>query len=143
MDGLVKSVKDDIEKTTPHRARVIIHPLNPLVADRSLINQVMVNLLSNAIKYSSGAESPVVEVKSYKEDGEVVYEVKDNGAGFNNLYVDKLFGVFQRLHSNEEFEGTGVGLALVKRIITKHGGKVWANGEVNKGATFYFSLPEN
>jgi len=143
MDGLVKSVKDDIEKSTPHRARVIIHPLNPLVADRSLINQVMVNLLSNAIKYSSGAESPVVEIKSYKEDGEVVYEVKDNGAGFNNLYVDKLFGVFQRLHSNEEFEGTGVGLALVKRIITKHGGRVWANGEVNKGATFYFSLPEN
>ncbi len=143
MNGLVKSVKDDIEKTTPHRARIIIHPLNPLVADRSLINQVMVNLLSNAIKYSSGAESPVVEIKSYKEDGEVVYEVKDNGAGFNNLYVNKLFGVFQRLHSNEEFEGTGVGLALVKRIITKHGGRVWANGEVNKGATFYFGLPDN
>ena len=111
--------------------------------DAKLIRQIVRNLLSNAIKYSSGAESPVVEIKSYKEDGEVVYEVKDNGAGFNNLYVDKLFGVFQRLHSNEEFEGTGVGLALVKRIITKHGGKVWANGEVNKGATFYFSLPEN
>jgi len=141
MSELAESVVSDLNKNTPHNARIIIQPLHTVFADRSLLSQVFVNLLSNAIKYSSVAQEPVIEVHSYTEGPDVVVEVKDNGAGFDNQYVNKLFGVFQRLHSSEEFEGTGVGLALVKRIITKHGGRVWAYGELNKGASFFFSLP--
>jgi len=142
MTELTEEALADINKNTTHKAEVIIHPLHRVAADRALLNQVMANLLSNAIKYSTNTEMPVVEVKSYKQNNNIVFTVSDNGAGFDNKYVNKLFGVFQRLHSSEEFEGTGVGLALIKRIITKHGGEVWASGEVNKGAIFYFSLPE-
>jgi light-regulated signal transduction histidine kinase (bacteriophytochrome) len=102
----------------------------------------LINLLSNAIKYSSKRESPGIEIGSVDEEKRTVYHVKDNGTGFDMAYSDKLFGVFQRLHSQEEFEGSGVGLALVKRIIKKHNGEVWAEGLENGGATFYFSLPK-
>ncbi len=109
--------------------------------DTALIHQVWMNLLSNAIKFSSKKDRAVIEVGTRKSEHENIYYVRDNGAGFDIQYVDKLFGVFQRLHSESEFDGTGVGLAIVKRIVQRHGGRVWAEGEINKGATFYFALP--
>jgi len=123
--------------------RFEINELQSASGDFVAIKQVWVNLISNAVKFSSLTKDPIVEIGSAKKEGEVVYFIKDNGAGFDMRYSNKLFGVFQRLHSNTKFEGTGVGLAIVHRIITKHGGKVWAEGKVNEGATFYFSLPQN
>ncbi|MEI7832885.1 MAG: PAS domain S-box protein [bacterium] len=110
--------------------------------DVATVREVLVNLLANAIKFTSTRKQAVVEVSGYVEAGEVVYAVKDNGVGFDMIFVNKLFGVFQRLHGTEEFEGTGIGLALVQRIILRHGGRVWAEGTVNEGATFYFTLPQ-
>ena len=108
-----------------------------------MMRQVFVNLLSNAIKFSRGKQTPKIQVGATVKDDETVYFVKDNGAGFNMQFADKLFGVFQRLHSTTEFEGTGIGLAIVKRIITRHGGRVWAEGKINEGATIYFALPKD
>lgn len=120
---------------------VHIHPLRAAVCDSSLIKHVWANLLSNAVKYSRKKDNPQIEVGSYETDTTIVYYVKDNGAGFDMKFAAKLFGVFVRLHNRSEFEGTGVGLAIVNRIISKHGGKVWASGKVDEGAVFYFSLP--
>jgi signal transduction histidine kinase len=116
-------------------------PLPPTEGDPALIRQVFVNLLSNAAKYSRPRSQSVIEVNGYRENGDCVYYVKDNGVGFDMTYAKKLFGVFQRLHSVEEFEGTGVGLAIVQRIVHRHGGRVWADAKLNEGATFFFSLP--
>ncbi|HWF19525.1 MAG TPA: ATP-binding protein [Verrucomicrobiae bacterium] len=118
-----------------------IGELPAVQGDPGLLRQVFVNLLSNAVKYSRMSEISVVEIGEMAVDGEKAIFVRDNGVGFNMKYASKLFGVFQRLHRVEEFEGTGVGLATVARIINKHGGKIWAEAEVNKGAKFYFILP--
>jgi signal transduction histidine kinase len=118
-----------------------LHDIPDSFGDPSLVRQVFLNLIGNAIKFSSLKAKPVIEVDCYATDTENVYSVKDNGAGFDMTYSNKLFGVFQRLHTTSEFEGTGVGLAIVQRIILRMKGRVWAEGIVDKGATFYFSLP--
>ena len=112
-----------------------------VTCDVVLMRQVLSNLISNAVKYSSTRDKPVVEVGSFRSDAEIVYYVKDNGVGFDPKFADKLFRVFQRLHNAKEFEGTGVGLAIVHRIISRFNGRVWAEAAVNEGATLYFSLP--
>lgn len=140
MTALAKATVKDITKNKGHFATITIHHLHDIMADKSLIACVWVNLLSNAIKYSAKKENPTIDISSKVENNEVIYCVKDNGAGFEMEYIDKLFGVFQRLHTADEFEGTGVGLATAQRIIHKHGGRIWAEAEVGKGATFYFSL---
>lgn len=119
----------------------IIGDLPVVKGDVNTIRQVWVNLISNAIKYSTNEKQPQIEIVSFSHEGQTAFFVKDNGVGFDKKYMDKLFKVFQRLHSSEEFEGTGVGLAIIEKIISKHGGKVWAEAEINRGASFYFSLP--
>ena len=141
MTALAELSLSEINSAVDHHAEVKIHSLHAANADPVMLKQVIINLLSNAVKYSSKTEKPFIEITSHVEDDEIVYSISDNGVGFNNEYVGKLFGVFQRLHLQSEFEGTGVGLALVKRIVNKHGGRIWASGEVNSGATFSFSLP--
>lgn len=141
MQELTENVLNDIGKSQHYNAQISIGPLQPLEADYSLMSQVMLNLISNAIKYSSQKEQPQISITSELQPHEIIFCVRDNGAGFDMQYADKLFGVFQRLHTSDEFEGTGVGLAIVQRIVSKHGGRVWAEGKPNKGAAFYFSIP--
>jgi len=111
------------------------------IGDHHLLRQVFVNLLSNAFKYTRDREKPSVEIGCRRQDGEDVFFIRDNGAGFDMQYADKLFGVFQRLHRADQFEGTGVGLSIVQRILQRHGGRIWAEAEVDKGATFSFTIP--
>ena len=140
--NLVQGITREINIQLAHRAKIEIKELHNACVDRSLMSQVWVNLISNAIKYSSKKETPVIEIGSHELDDDIVYYVKDNGAGFDMRYAEKLFKVFQRLHGHEDFEGTGIGLAIVNRIVNKHGGRVWAEAAVNEGATFYFSIPK-
>jgi len=142
MEGMVRSVFEELEQGIQGRkVRLVLHPLPPARGDRAMIRQVMTNLLSNAIKFTSRHPEATIEVEGTAQGDEHVYTVRDDGAGFDPRYADKLFGVFQRLHSLSEFEGTGVGLAIVQRIVQRHGGRVWAQGEPDKGATFTFTLP--
>src|ERR1051325_344549 len=140
MNSLAESSLTDLNLVSSKAAKIRIHKLHTVTADPALMKHVVTNLLSNAIKYSSKKENPVIEIASKQENGSFIFSVKDNGVGFDMEFADKLFGVFQRLHSDEEFEGTGVGLAIVQRIVLRHGGKVWAEGKENEGAIFYFSL---
>jgi light-regulated signal transduction histidine kinase (bacteriophytochrome) len=121
-----------------------IYEMPPVKCDQRLIWQVWQNLIGNALKYSSKSDVKKIEIGTAESEDEniFVFYVKDYGAGFDSKHVNKLFGVFQRLHKEDEFEGTGVGLAISKRIIFRHGGRVWAKGEVGKGAVFYFTLPK-
>ena len=143
MDKLVREVWDEIQALHQERELEIkLTKLLPGFGDRALIRQVLFNLLSNAAKFTKNRKPSIIEMSCYSENGNVVYCLKDNGVGFDMAYYDKLFGVFQRLHSNEEYEGTGVGLAIVQRVVQRHGGRVWAEGNVGKGAVFYFTLPQ-
>lgn len=119
-----------------------INSLHEILGDILLIGQVWTNLISNAVKYTGKTVKPRIEIGSYQATNETVFYIKDNGAGFNMKYADKLFGVFQRLHKQSDFDGIGIGLANINRIISRHGGRCWAEGEIDKGATFYFSLPD-
>lgn len=118
-----------------------IEPLPEIYGDHNLLYQVWVNLLDNAIKYTRNKDKTIIKIGYRIEAGEYIFFIQDNGVGFDMHYTQKLFGVFQRMHSSAEFEGTGIGLANVRRIISRHGGRTWADAEVDKGATFYFSLP--
>lgn len=139
---LVQSVISDLKQLEPDRDTVFeINDLDFATGDRNMLRQVYINLISNALKYSSKKKKSIISIGCMKDTNSCTYYIKDNGAGFDMMYYDKLFGVFQRLHSSNEFEGTGVGLAIVQKIIVKHGGKVWAEGQVGEGASFYFSLP--
>ncbi|MBB2144302.1 GHKL domain-containing protein [Pedobacter sp. LMG 31464] len=141
MVNLVNSVIEEMlledDENIPQFKIDVLPPAN---GDKSLIKQVWINLISNAIKYSKHKEKTNIEIGAYKKDNLVVYYVKDEGAGFDMQYYDKLFGVFQRLHSQEEFEGTGIGLAIVQKIVNRHNGTVWAESKVNEGTCFSFSL---
>ncbi|MCX6280222.1 MAG: response regulator [Bacteroidetes bacterium] len=142
MKALAMSVFQELSVAkTQSSLNIKIDTLYPVPGDLSMLRQVWFNLLDNAIKFSSRKQKQEISVTSHSEGNMIVFCIKDNGAGFDMLYVDKLFGVFQRLHSVKEYEGTGVGLAIVQRIIHKHGGRVWGTGVVDEGATFCFSLP--
>jgi light-regulated signal transduction histidine kinase (bacteriophytochrome) len=142
MEELVSAVVEELRTTAANdRRQLHIQRLPPARGDPAMIRQVLVNLLSNAIKFSRHKETPVIELSARVDATHNLYCLKDNGAGFDMRYADKLFGVFQRLHSEREFEGTGVGLAIVQRIIQRHGGQVWAEAKIGEGATFYFTLP--
>lgn len=142
MTAMTREIFDEQLATVPGRTiELRLSELPPAEGDPAMIRQVLVNLLSNAVKFTAPKAEAVIEVSGIAKETENVYCVKDNGAGFDMQYVDKLFGVFQRLHSAEEFEGTGIGLAIVKRVVVRHGGRVWAEGKVGEGASLYFTLP--
>jgi PAS domain S-box-containing protein len=140
---MARQVFKPLQAQEPDRdLRLVVQDLPLAWGEPSLLNQVMMNLLGNAIKYTRPVKTAVIEVAGQTEGRETVYSVKDNGIGFDARYAHKLFGVFQRLHSGTEYEGTGVGLAIVQRIIHRHGGRIWAEGKEGEGATFYFALPQ-
>jgi signal transduction histidine kinase len=135
-------LRDLFKEADRSRLEVSVAELPDCEGDASLLTQVFVNLLSNAVKFSRHREKARIEVGCHQHGQEQVYFVRDNGAGFDMQYAEKLFGVFQRFHRSDEFEGTGVGLSIVQRIIHRHGGRIWAEAHVNKGATFYFTIPQ-
>ena len=141
-EALVRSVWDELQPLRAGReVSLSLASLPPVHGDATLLRQALTNLLANAIKFTSIRQLALIEVFAAPSGDDWVFCVKDNGAGFDQAYADKLFGVFQRLHGTEEFEGTGVGLAIVNNIVARHGGRTWAEGRVDQGASFYFSLP--
>ena len=140
MNKLFSKVWNDFMLDKPHHAVIELAALPSIWADSSMMEQVIVNLLGNSIKYSSKKEKPCIQVGCYENPAGITFFIRDNGAGFDMKNYDRLFGAFQRLHNMSEFEGTGVGLTLVKRIIEKHEGRVWAESQVNEGSVFYFTL---
>jgi light-regulated signal transduction histidine kinase (bacteriophytochrome) len=144
MDELVNEVQQEMKRDTEGRhIEWKVEPLPQVLSDRPMLKQVWVNLLSNAIKYTRQRPKAEIHVGGRNHDTEFEFWVRDNGAGFDMQYARKLFGVFERLHQPEEFEGTGIGLANVRRIITRHGGRTWAEGKVGEGAIFHFTLPKS
>jgi light-regulated signal transduction histidine kinase (bacteriophytochrome) len=144
LSDLVRETLDHLQTETQSRDIVWdIQPLPTVSADRAMLGLVLINLISNAVKFTGTRAQAKIEIGCAPDDkGESVIFIRDNGVGFDPTYIHKLFGVFQRLHSSDEFEGTGIGLANVQRIIQRHGGRTWAEGAVDGGATFYFSLPQ-
>jgi two-component system sensor kinase len=143
MEDLAKSAFDEVQAAYGERQVFIeIQALPPAFGDRNMIRQVFYNLISNAFKFTRPKNNPSIEIGFQDGGSQHIYYVRDNGVGFDMQYSPKLFGVFQRLHAVDDFEGSGVGLALVQRIILRHGGKAWGEGKVDEGATFYFSLPK-
>lgn len=144
MKAMVATIFDDLRKSEEGRKiELILCDLPPAFVDELTINQVWVNLISNALKYSKTREKSTVEVCFREERDAIIYYVRDNGVGFDMKYYEKIFAPFQRLHAQKDFEGTGVGLAIVYRIVTRHGGSIWAESEPEEGATFYFSVPKH
>ena len=141
MKKLVEEILGDLQQAGGRPPQVLVASLPPARGDATLLKQVWINLIANAIKFSGRRAQPVIEVSGNETGTESVYCVKDNGAGFDMKYYDKLFGVFQRLHLESEFDGTGVGLAIVQRVVARHSGRVWAEGKVDGGAAFFFALP--
>jgi PAS domain S-box-containing protein len=142
MAAMAREVFEEARSAVPERNIVLrLDEMPPAKGDRAMIRQVLVNLISNAVKFTAPQAEGVIEVGGAAAGDEVTYCVKDNGAGFDMNYAGKLFGVFQRLHGSQQFPGTGIGLAIVKRVVTRHGGRVWAEGKVGEGAAIYFTLP--
>ena len=140
--NLITTVLDEIKPLFEGRMiKFDIKVLPPSFGDIGFLKQVFTNLLSNAIKFTNTKELAIVEIGCGVEENENIYYIKDNGIGFDSQHTDKLFAPFNRLSEAKEFEGTGIGLSIVERIINRHGGRVWAEGKINDGATFYFSLP--
>ncbi len=144
MNQLVQQIFEETKKQYPDKEiHFVLADLHSVKADIGLIRQVWVNLLSNAFKFSSKKEKIEININCTQNKDEIIYSIQDNGAGFDMKYIDKLFGVFQRLHNPKDFQGTGVGLAIVQRIIARHDGRIWAESEIKKGTTFYFLIPKH
>ena len=142
MKAIAQAVTNELLQTADQeKPEIIIHDLPHARGDPVLIRQVFANLLSNSFKFTREKEHPKIEIAGHS-NSEIIYSIKDNGVGFDMAYADRLYGLFQRLHGETQFEGIGAGLSIVKRIIERHGGRVWAEGKVNEGATFYFALPK-
>lgn len=142
LESITLRVFNELKQSNPDRnIQLEMEPLPAVYGDRILLQQVMTNLLSNSFKFTIPREIATIKVGFEEGEGKYIFYVKDNGVGFNMKYSNKLFGLFQRLHGQNEFEGTGVGLSIVQRIVRRHGGDVWADSKVDEGATFYFYLP--
>ena len=139
----VEAIVAELDQAAPgHRIRWVTGPLPTVRGDPALLRLVLQNLIENAVKYSARREDAVIEIDAQRSGAETVVRVKDNGIGFEMQYADKIFGVFERLHADGEFEGTGIGLANARRIVQRHGGRIWCTSAPGEGAAFYFALPD-